>query len=156
MRQKVLRANIKDVASVAGVSMQTVSRVLNERPDVSPETRKRVKDVIKQVGYRPSALARSLSSHRSYTLGVITAGLKYIGPSNAVSGIASAAKEAGYSLILDELPRFDADNLEPIFHALISRHVDGIIWAVPEVGENRNWLNNPPLNGQIPLIYLTM
>ena len=62
MRQKTVRANIKDVASVAGVSTQTVSRVINERPDVSPETRKRVKEVIEQVGYRPSALARSLIS----------------------------------------------------------------------------------------------
>src|SRR5919197_4522085 len=156
MRQKVVRANIKDVASVAGVSVQTVSRVLNERPDVSPETRKRVKDVMKQVGYRPSALARSLSSQRSYTLGVVTAGLKYLGPSTALSGIASVAKEAGYSLLLDELPRLDADNLEPIFHALLSRHVDGIIWAVPEVGENRSWITKQPIDPKLPIVYITM
>ena len=156
MRQKLLRANIKDVASVAGVSVQTVSRVLNERPDVSPETRKRVKEVMKQVGYRPSALARSLSSQRSYTLGVITAGLKYMGPSTALSGIAWVAKEAGYSLILDEMPSFDTDTIEPIFQAMLSRHVDVIIWAVPEVGENRKWLNSPPPDLEVPLVYLTM
>jgi LacI family transcriptional regulator len=156
VRQKTVRANIKDVASVAGVSTQTVSRVINERPDVSPETRKRVKDVIEQVGYRPSALARSLINQRSYTLGVVIAGLKYIGPSSALSGIASAAEEAGYSLLLNELPRFDADNIEPTFEALLSRHVDGIIWAVSEVGENRNWINNSQFNLEIPLVYLTM
>ncbi len=156
MRQKTVRANIKDVASVAGVSTQTVSRVINERPDVSPETRKRVKDVIEQVGYRPSALARSLISQRSHTLGVVIAGLKYIGPSTALSGIASAAEEAGYSLLLKELPRFDANNIEPIFQALLSHHVDGIIWAVSEVGENRNWVNTPPLDVEIPLVFLTM
>jgi DNA-binding LacI/PurR family transcriptional regulator len=156
VRQKTVRANIKDVASVAGVSTQTVSRVINERPDVSPETRKRVKDVIEQVGYRPSALARSLINQRSYTLGVVIAGLKYIGPSSALSGIASAAEEAGYSLLLNELPRFDADQIEPIFEALLSRHVDGIIWAVSEVGENRNWINNSQFNLEIPLVYLTM
>jgi LacI family transcriptional regulator len=97
-----------------------------------------------------------LSSQRSYTLGVVTAGLKYIGPSTALSGIASVAKESGYSLILDELPSFDAGNLEPIFHALLSRHVDGIIWAVPEVGDNRNWVNNPLAEVEVPLVYLTM
>jgi len=150
------RATIKQVASVAGVSTQTVSRVINDRPDVSPETRKRVKEVIDQLGYQPSALARSLIRQRSYTLGVVTAGLKYIGPSRTLSGITSAAEGAGYSLLLKELPSFDAKNLTPIFQTLLSRHVDGIIWAVPEVGENLNWINRNSLDLNIPMVYLTM
>ncbi len=156
MRQKTVRANIKEVASAAGVSTQTVSRVINERPDVSPETRKRIQDIIEKLGYQPSALARSLIRQRSHTLGVVTAGLRYIGPSRVLSGIASAAEAAGYSLLLKELPTFDANNIAPIFQALLSRHVDGIIWAVPEVGENRNWVNNLPMDVEIPLVYLTM
>jgi DNA-binding LacI/PurR family transcriptional regulator len=156
MRQKTVRATIKEVASVAGVSTQTVSRVINERPDVSPETRKRVQEVIKELSYQPSALARSLISQRSHTLGVVTAGLRYIGPSRTLSGIASAAEETGYSLLLKELPSFDTDEIAPIFQALLSRHVDGIIWAVPEVGENRKWVNSPPSDLAIPLVYLTM
>lgn len=156
MRQRIVRSTIKEVSSAAGVSTQTVSRVINDRPDVSPETRKRVQDVIDKLGYQPSALARSLISHRSYTLGVVTAGLKYIGPSRILSGIASAVEEAGYSLLLKELPRFDANNVAPIFQALLSHHVDGIIWAVPEIGENRKWVNNPPSGVKVPLVYLTM
>ncbi len=156
MRQKILRSTIKEVASAAGVSTQTVSRVINERPDVSPETRKRVQDVIDRLGYRPSALARSLISQRSHTLGVVTAGLSYIGPSRTLSGIASAAEKANYSLLLKELPSFDKNDIGPIFQALLSRHVDGIIWAVSEVGENLNWVNDPPLDMDIPLVYLTM
>jgi len=156
MRQKAVRSTIKEVASVAGVSTQTVSRVINERPDVSSETRKRVQDVIDRLGYQPSALARSLSSQRSHTLGVVTAGLRYIGPSRTLSGIASAAEQAGYSLLLKELPRFDANDIVPIFQALLSRHVDGIIWAVPEIGENRSWVSNLPADVDIPLVYLTM
>ena len=78
MRPRNMRATIKEVATVAGVSTQTVSRVINERPDVSAETRKRVQEVIKQLSYQPSALARSLISQRSYTLGVVTAGLRHI------------------------------------------------------------------------------
>jgi len=156
MHQKSARPTIKEVASIAGVSTQTVSRVINERPDVSPETRRRVQEVIKELNYRPSALARSLISHRSHTLGVVTAGLDYIGPSRTLSGIASAAENAGYSVLLKELPSFDTKEISPIFQAFLSRHVDGIIWAVPEVGDNRKWVNNPPIDVGIPLVYLTM
>ena len=156
MRPKNVRATIKEVASVAGVSTQTVSRVINERPDVSPETRKRVQEVIKKLSYQPSALARSLIRQRSYTLGVVTAGLRHIGPSRTLSGITSAVEEAGYSLLLKELPSYDTEEITPIFQAFLSRHVDGIIWAVPEVGENRKWVNNPPADIEVPLVYLTM
>lgn len=151
-----MRATIKEVASVAGVSTQTVSRVVNERPDVSPETRKRVQEVIKELSYQPSALARSLISQRSHTLGVVTAGLRYIGPSRTLSGIAAAAEEAGYSLLLKELPNFDTQDITHIFQALLSHHVDGIIWAVPEVGENRKWIAQPPAEINVPLVYLAM
>jgi DNA-binding LacI/PurR family transcriptional regulator len=156
MRPKNVRATIKEVASVAGVSTQTVSRVINERPDVSPETRRRVQEVIKTLSYQPSALARSLISQRSYTLGIVTAGLRHIGPSRTLSGITSAAEEAGYSLLLKELTDYDTEDITPIFQAFISQHVDGIIWAVPEVGENRTWVNNPSADFDIPLVYITM
>ena len=141
---------------MAGVSTQTVSRVINERPDVSPETRKRVQEVIKALSYQPSALARSLISQRSYTLGVVTAGLKHIGPSRTLSGITSAAEEAGYAILLKELPSYDTEDIRPIFQAFLSHHVDGIIWAVPEVGENRKWVNDPPADIEVPLVYITM
>lgn len=156
MYHKTGRATIREVASAAGVSKQTVSRVINNRPDVSPETRRRVKEVINQLGYQPSALARSLISQRSFTLGVVTAGLKYIGPSRTLSGITFAAEEAGYSLLLNELTRFDTNDINPIFQRLISHHVDGIIWAVPEVGENRKWVNRLTVDLEIPVVYLTM
>ncbi len=156
MNQKIGRATIKEVASAAGVSTQTVSRVINNRPDVSPQTRQRVQEIIDQLGYQPSALARSLISQRSFTLGVVTAGLKYIGPSRTLSGITRAAAKAGYSLLLNELPHFDTNDVTPIFQTLISRHVDGIIWAVPEVGENRNWVNKFSLDVDIPIVHLAM
>jgi LacI family transcriptional regulator len=156
MRLKFTRATIKEVASVAGVSTQTVSRVINKRPDVSPETRKRVQNIIEQLGYRPSALARSLIQQRSYTLGVVTAGLRFIGPSRTLSGITSAAEEKGYSLLLKELPQFDTTDITPIFQALHDRHVDGIIWAVPEVGENHDWINHGSVETRIPMVYLAM
>lgn len=150
------RPTIKEVANAAGVSTQTVSRVINERPDVSLETRRRVQMVIEELKYRPSALARSLIQQRSYTLGVVTAGLRFIGPSRTLSGITNAAEEKGYSLLLKELPQFDTTEITPIFQAFYDRHVDGIIWAVPEVGNNRRWINPGSFETSIPMVYLAM
>ena len=73
------RVTIKDIAASAGVSTQTVSRVLNNHPDVSQETLNRVKRVIKETGYSPNILARSLIRGRSHMLGVAAYGLKYYG-----------------------------------------------------------------------------
>ena len=156
MSRKTDRVTMKDVASVAGVSIQTVSRVVNDHPDVATDTREKVQDVIEEVGYRPNALARSLISQRSYTIGVVIAGLNLTGPSTLLNGITKASEKSGYSLILKELPNYDTDEIAPIFHALISRQVDGIIWAVPEVQENRRWLNKLQYDYNVPLVYLTM
>jgi DNA-binding LacI/PurR family transcriptional regulator len=150
------RVTIKQVARDAGVSTQTVSRVINDRPDVAPETRRRVLDIIDRLGYQPSALARSLIRRRSHALGVVTAGLKYIGPSHTLSGITEQAEAMAYSLLLKELPRFDMEDIEPILNELLARQVDGIIWAVPEVGHNRAWLQNRLPGLPVPIIFLTM
>jgi len=152
---KQKRLTIKQVAQMAGVSTQTISRVINNRPDVSPETRQRVKDIIDRYGYQPSALARSLIQQRNYTLGVVTAGLKYIGPSMILHGITNKAEELDYSILLKELPRFDTDDVEPIFKSLLARHVDGIIWAVPAVGDNQRWLKQTSESFPVPFIFLT-
>jgi LacI family transcriptional regulator len=156
MTNKRKRSTIKQVASAAGVSTQTVSRVINDRPDVSPETRQRVREIIQQLGYQPSALARSLIQQRSYTLGVVTAGLKFIGPSLTLNGIVYQAEKLGYSLLLKELPSFDTNNVEPLLQSLFARHVDGIIWAVPEVGENRTWVEEHLPEQPVPIVFLAM
>lgn len=150
------RPTIRQVASAAGVSTQTVSRVMNQRPDVAAETRQRVLEVIDQLGYRPSEVARSLIQRRTYMIGVVTAGLKYTGPSRTISGITQAAEENGYAMMIKELPRFDVQNVEPILSEFVSRHVDGIVWAVPQVGENRAWVDRVPSLDGIPTVFLTM
>jgi len=147
---------IRDVAAAAGVSHQTVSRVINNRTDVADETRERVWQIIQELGYRPNAIARSLIQQRSFTLGVVTAGLKYIGPSRTLNGITEKAEEMGYALLLKELPRFDTSDLEPVFEALSSRQVDGIIWATSEVGNNLDWLQSNSPRLAVPMIFITM
>ena len=156
MNPKRKRVTIKQVAQEAGVSTQTVSRVTNDRPDVAPETRQRVLEVIERLGYQPSALARSLIRQRSHTLGVVTAGLEYVGPSHTLSGITEQAEAMGYSLLLKELPEFDTIDVEPILNALLARQVDGIIWAVAEVSDNRDWLADRLNDLPVPIVFLTM
>lgn len=149
------RVTIKEIARLAGVSNQTVSRVINDRPDVSPETRHRVQDLIDEMGYQPSALARSLIQQRSYTLGVVTAGLKFIGPSRTLNGITSQAEKAGYSLILKELPSFKIVNAVHLLDNLLAYHVDGLIWAVPEIGDNHEWLLELQPSLPVPIALLS-
>jgi len=150
------KPTIYEVARAAGVSRQTVSRVLNDRPDVSSETRKRIKEIIEELDYQPSAIARSLSLKKTYTFGVVTAGLKYIGPSRTLSGITREAEELGYGLLLKELASFSANNVSPLLQWFKSHHVDGIIWAAPEIGDNRNWFSGLSTEINIPIIFLTM
>lgn len=150
------KPTIYEVAKEAGVSRQTVSRVLNNRPDVSSETRKRVKAIIDQLDYQPSAIARSLSLKKSYTIGVVTAGLRYVGPSRTLSGITKEADDLGYGLLLKELDSFNANNVFPFLQWFQSHQVDGIIWAAPEIGDNRNWLEGSLADIDIPIIFLTM
>jgi LacI family transcriptional regulator len=150
------RVTIRDVAATAGVSHQTVSRVLNDRPDVAEETRNRILQVIEELDYQPSAIARSLTRQRTLTLGVVTAGLDYAGPSRTLNGITEQTERMGYALLLKELPRFDTRDLEPIFKSLLARQIDGIIWAVAEVGDNRAWLQERFGRLSVPIIFLTM
>lgn len=84
-----------EVAKLAGVSHQTVSRVINDSPDVSDATRTKVQDAIKALDYRPSNSARALASHRSRTIGLIAGGMKFYGPISAISAIEMMARKHG-------------------------------------------------------------
>jgi len=150
------RVTIKDVAQAAGVSTQTVSRVMNKFSYVSGETRQRVAAVVEQLGYHPSTLARSLSQQRSYTLGIVTFGLKYIGPSRTLNGIADRADELGYMLLMTELNNFDANRIEDVIDSLLARHVDGILWMVPEIGDNHAWIKERMGKIPVPVLFLAM
>lgn len=148
------KITIKDVARVAGVSTQTVSRVLNNRSDVSADTRTRVQEVIATLGYFPNVFARNLSRGRSNTLGVIGFGLVYYGSSSVLTGIESKANELGFSLTLSLIDRFDLLRVENILYDLLSRRVEGIIWAVPAIIQNFDWLAEKFSKIQIPVVYI--
>jgi len=155
MTFKNRQVTISQVAKEAGVSSQTVSRVINNRQEITPETRQRVQDVIKRLGYQPNAIARSLSQRRSHTLGVVTSGLEYYGPSHILVGVEQGANQAGLSIFLNLLHQPESENIGPIVNGLMSRQVEGIIWAAPEIGNNRSWFREAIPQLAIPVIFLS-
>jgi LacI family transcriptional regulator len=150
------RVTIKEVAEAAGVSAQTVSRVANDHPDVATKTRDHVQGIINELGYQPSKIARSLIRGQSYSLGVICYGLSFFGPSLALQGIQEAAVQAGYSLMLNILPDAEANDVEKTLHEILSYHVDGILWAVPEIGQNQDWIQQARPNFSVPIVFLNI
>ena len=120
-------ATIKDVAEQAGVSIQTVSRVLNNRPDVSAETRQRIQDIIDQISYQPFANARGFASKRTYTLGLVAADFSDFWFSKVITGAEKEAHEHGYYFMLGSSSCNPED--EPKFLRLLTeRHVDGVLF----------------------------
>ena len=147
---------LKDVAKLAGVSTKTVSRVVNNQGEIRKETRERVQVVIEQLGYRPNVLARSLIHQRTNTLGAVAWGIDYFGPSRTVVGIEQQAHQLDYSLFLNLMDRPDNSDSEQVLDTLITHRVDGIIWAVPEVGDNRAWLETSHMDQLPPIVFLSM
>ena len=150
------RVTIKEVAAEAGVSTQTVSRVVNGRPDVAPQTRDHVQKVISALGYKPSRIARSLIRGRSYSLGVVSMGVGLYGPAQTLQGVQQEADEQDYSLLLKMLPSAEDINVDEIIHDLLSYHVDGILWAIPEIGQNRDWIQQQLPKLSVPIAFLNM
>ncbi len=95
----IKRVTIKDVAAHAGVSYQTVSRVINDKGEVSPEARARIQAAIQELGYRPSAIARSMVRGRTHTLGCIAPNLTDYTFACILEGAKSEAQRHGYFLL---------------------------------------------------------
>ncbi len=148
------KVTIKDVAQEVGVSAQTVSRVINKRPDVAPETRARVQDAISRLGYAPNIIARSLIRGRSNTLGVVGFGLELFGPSRSLAGIEHKAAEVGFSLLLSLLDRLEPGRVDYVIGDLLSRQVDGVIWAVPGHIGSFEWLTEKLETVSVPTVFL--
>jgi LacI family transcriptional regulator len=146
------RVTIREVASAAGVSTQTVSRVLNDRPDVAPDTVERVRRVIAETGYAPNLLARGLTQGRTHVLGVVGYGLDYFGPSRILTGIEQQAAEMGYSISLTLIHRPETEDVQDLLLHLVGRQVDGVLWAIPEVADNRRWLRSGLDRVSVPMV----
>jgi DNA-binding LacI/PurR family transcriptional regulator len=131
--EKVRAPNIRDVARLAGVSYQTVSRVLNDSPSIRPATKQRVLDVISEVGYRPNQAARTLVTSRSRTIGVLTTQTAHYGPTTSVNAIETAAREAGYRLSITSIASVDYSSIRAALEYLFSQSVDALVVLAPQV-----------------------
>ena len=90
---------IKDIAIKAGVSVSTVSRILNNKPDVSAKTKQNVQQVIDKLDYSPNSIARGLVLQKTYTIGLIIPDISNPFSPEVARGIEDNAKEFGYSVI---------------------------------------------------------
>jgi DNA-binding LacI/PurR family transcriptional regulator len=121
-----------DVARVAGVSHQTVSRVLNDSGHVRPETRARVMRAVRELDYRPNRVARALVTGRSQTLGVVSFDTTLYGPASTLFGIERAAHAADYAVSIVSVTTLDRASVASAVEWLGAQGVDGILVITPQ------------------------
>jgi DNA-binding LacI/PurR family transcriptional regulator len=122
---------MSDVGRLAGVSHQTVSRVVNGSPHVRAETRQRVIEAMRELGYRPNSVARALATGRTNTFGVVSFDTTLYGPASTLFGIERAAHDAGYFIIVASLVSLDRASVVEAIDKLRRHGVDGILVIAP-------------------------
>jgi DNA-binding LacI/PurR family transcriptional regulator len=125
------RPVMHDVARLAGVSHQTVSRVLNSHPNVSAATRQRVMVAMEQLNYRPNAFARGLVTRRSGRIGVMSFDSRLFGPGSTLRAIERAARAEGYGVAVAGMSDTAGGDVNDAIAALDDQSVDGIIVIAP-------------------------
>lgn len=127
------RVTIYEVAKVAGVSLATVSRVINNHPNVTEKTKQAVNEAIQRLGYKPSALAQGLANSKSTNIGIMIPSTGYSYVSNMLDGMIDIAKIYGYitSIFITKRTKEDA---AAVIESLIKSHVDGAVIYDDELG----------------------
>ncbi|KAB5608084.1 LacI family DNA-binding transcriptional regulator [Bifidobacterium jacchi] len=122
-----------EVAKLAGVSHQTVSRVINNSPDVTATTRARVQAAIDQLGYRPSNSARALASRKSRTIGLIAGGMRFYGPVSTIAAIEEVSREHRLfmSVTMVQEATCSREDFENICGMFNEQNVDAFILLTP-------------------------
>ncbi len=139
---------IRDVARVAGVSHQTVSRVLNDHPNVGGATRERVLTTISRLGYQRSRAAVSLATNQSRMLGILTASTTQYGPVSGIAGIEQAARAAGYWVCTVDVAPHDRTSIVDGLNHLYHLGIDGLVVIAPQ-RPVLDVLNIHPLRGPV-------
>ena len=145
-----MKVNIKDVANKANVSIATVSRVLNNKPDVKDETKQKVLHIVKELGYQPNNNARGLVLNKTFTLGLIIPDIQNPFFPEIARGVEDCARRQGYSIIMCNT---DNDKLEEkkAIQLMLSKQVDGLIVLLSM--ENRNILQEL-ISKKIPVVQI--
>src|SRR4051812_27663129 len=125
----IKRPTLFDVAEQAGVSYQTVWRVVNKNGSVSEATRVRIVEAIERLGYQPNRAAQALVTRRSYTIKMVTFGLNYYGPAQMVISVEQVARAQGYQLVLTNIKAAFQDEVQQVIEGLSA--VDGVLLITP-------------------------
>ncbi|MBR4377822.1 MAG: LacI family DNA-binding transcriptional regulator [Bacilli bacterium] len=128
------RVTIYEVAKASGVSLATVSRVINNQGNVTQKTREKVQATINRLGYKPSGLAQALATNKSTTIGVVIPRANYVYISSVLNGIAEVAKEKGFIISLFSTSHSKQDAIS-VVKKIITSHVDGAIIFDDELEE---------------------
>lgn len=123
---------IYDVAGAAKVSVATVSRVMNKPEKVGEKTKEKVLETIKRLGYKPNAIARSLASRKSTTIGIIVSDISRASVSQMIRGIIDAAKQNNYTIKLFSID----DNIIEFSRVILAERVDGVILIDDELSSS--------------------
>ncbi len=130
-QQKKKKATIREVALQAGVSYQTVSRVLNASESVAEETRRRVQQAMQMLDFVPSRVAQMLTTNRSHTIELIVVDVVYAGRfADSINNMARAARDAGYDLLVTTT---DVEGLPLVLENASARLIDGIVMYAPSL-----------------------
>ncbi|NQX13119.1 LacI family DNA-binding transcriptional regulator [Microbacteriaceae bacterium VKM Ac-2855] len=124
--------SIYDVARAAGVSHQTVSRVMNDHPSLRPETKKRVLEVMAELDYRPNRAARALVTSRTRTIGVLSSQSLLFGPASSIQAIEFAAREAGYIVVTANVDGTDEGSIRAGIRHLVNQAIEGVVVIAPQ------------------------
>lgn len=140
-------ASIRDVASRAGVSGQTVSRVARGEGSVRPDTRARVLAAMEELGYTPNTAARALRSGATHTLGVVAHRVARTGEAHTIQGIIEAARARGFAVMIADSPTLTGADVSAQVGRLAPA-VDGLVLLLPESGEPEGL----ELPGHLPVV----
>jgi len=141
---------MRDVAREAGVSVNTVSRALAGKPDVSPETRARVLKVAERLGYQPNRLARGLRSNKTFTIGVIVTDIANPFFAELVKGVEEVARQNGYSIILEDTSE-DPEKEARAIQVMLSERVDGLLLTPVQ---SKKEVVEKVLKSKVPLVLM--
>jgi DNA-binding LacI/PurR family transcriptional regulator len=138
-----------DVARLAGVSHQTVSRVLNDHPNVREQTRLRVRAAIAELGYRPNRAARALVTGRSQVIGMVTLNSTLYGPSMLLAAFEQVAGEAGFAVSVASVGRLDRTSIAGAVERHLGQQVAGLVVIAPVASAGEALDHMPP---DLPLV----
>jgi DNA-binding LacI/PurR family transcriptional regulator len=142
---------IKDIAKALGISPSTVSRALKDHPDISPKTKKAVKELADSLKYEPNAIALSLRSSLTKTIGVIIPQIVHFFFSSVISGIEEIASREGFSVLICQSNE-DFEKEVHVVHTLHSKRVDGVLVSVSKTTGNFNHFEELKKHN-VPLVF---